>query len=82
MIRCENKIALARQFYNESVERLNNRVGTIPDMFVASLASAQEEDFLEFDDFEKKPVEVDFDDDADGEAGVTSAPEETEPAST
>lgn len=58
--RCEDKIALARQFYNDSVECVNNRVGTFPDMLFAGLAGAKEEDYLEFQSFEKKPVDVDL----------------------
>ncbi len=52
---CEQKIALARQFYNSSVERLNTRVRSIPDIVVAPLAGANKEDFLQFSAFESKP---------------------------
>ena len=58
--RCETKIALARRFYNDSIERLNNRIGTIPDMFIAPLARAKKKDHLSFHEFESKPVSVDL----------------------
>lgn len=58
--RSEKKIALARQFYNDSVERLNNRVGTIPDIFVAPLARAKKGEFLSFEEFEKKPIDIEL----------------------
>ncbi len=60
--RCEKKIALARQFYNDSIERLNNRVDTIPDRFVAPLARATNKKFLSFDEFETKPIDIDLTD--------------------
>ena len=60
LTRCEDKIALARSFYNDSVERVNNRVHTFPDMLLAPLAGTEEESLLAFDEFEKKPVEIDL----------------------
>ncbi len=50
LTRCEDKIALARTYYNDSVERLNNRVGTFPDLLVAPIAGVGSSSYLEFDD--------------------------------
>ena len=58
LVECEDKISLARRFYNCSVERLNTRVKSLPDRFLAPMAGAKEEEFLEFNEFEKKPVTV------------------------
>lgn len=55
---CEDRIALAKQFYNNSVECLNDRVDTIPDKYVAPLAGAETEDYLSLEDFEKTSVDV------------------------
>ena len=60
LTRCEEKIALARSFYNDSVECVNNRVETFPDMLLAGLAGTQKEEFLSFEPFEKKPVKIDM----------------------
>ncbi|MFP4229088.1 MAG: LemA family protein, partial [Salinivenus sp.] len=56
---CEDRIELAKRFYNNSVERLNNRVDTVPDTYVAPLAGAETEDYLSLEDFEKTSVDVD-----------------------
>ncbi len=58
---CEQKIALARRFYNCSVERLNNRIETVPDMFIAPIAKAKKADFLDYSTFESGPANVEFD---------------------
>lgn len=54
----ENKVAYARQFYNDSVLEYNNLVTTIPGSFFAF--GKQERKFLEIDEAERKPVKVAF----------------------
>lgn len=46
----ENKIAFARQFYNDSVRALNTALTTIPSMWFAGLASVTRRDFYEVPD--------------------------------
>jgi LemA protein len=46
----ENKVAFARQFYNDSVRTLNTAVKTIPSSFFAPLAKVGEREFYEVDD--------------------------------
>lgn len=54
----ENKIAYARQFYNDSVLEYNNLVTTIPGSFFAM--GKQEKPFLEITEGERKNVKVEF----------------------
>jgi len=54
----ENKVAYARQFYNDSVLEYNNLVTTIPGSFFA--AGKQAKPFLEIAEAERKPVKVAF----------------------
>lgn len=49
LTRCEDKIALARTYFNDSVERLNNRVKTFPDLLVAPIAGVGSSRYLEFE---------------------------------
>lgn len=70
LTRCEDKIALARNFYNDSVERVNNRVHTFPDMLLASVAGTEEQELLQFQEFEKKPVEIDLSIDEDDDEEI------------
>jgi LemA protein len=46
----ENKVAFARQFYNDTVRSLNTAVKTIPSNFFAPLAKVGEREFYEVDD--------------------------------
>ena len=43
----ENKIAFARQYYNDAVATLNQLIGTIPWMFVAGRAGVGEREFYQ-----------------------------------
>lgn len=43
----ENKLAFARQYYNDAVATLNRLVGTIPWMFVAGLAGVREREYYQ-----------------------------------
>lgn len=43
----ENKLAFARQYYNDAVATLNRLVGTIPWMYVAGLAGVAEREYYQ-----------------------------------
>lgn len=46
----ENKVAFARQFYNDNVRNLNTAVKTIPSSFFAGFAKVGEREFYEVED--------------------------------
>lgn len=57
----ENKIAFARQAYNDAVMRYNNKCEMVPSNFVAGMFGFQRAEFFEVDDeTERAPVEVQF----------------------
>jgi len=57
----ENKIAYARQFYNDNVMAYNTKILQIPYNFVASILSYQKMEYFEIDEIDRKPVKVKFD---------------------
>jgi len=56
----ESKIAYARQFYNDSVLTLNQKVQSFPSKIIASLFSFKEKEYFEIEEAAKKPVKVQF----------------------
>lgn len=57
----ENKIAYARQFYNDSVLAFNNAITTIPGKWFASLIGKNKpQEYFEISEEERKPVKVKF----------------------
>ncbi len=57
----ENKISFARQFYNEAVMRLNNKVQMFPGNIIASMFNFVEEKFFELEDAaQREAPKVDF----------------------
>ncbi|MCD6547019.1 MAG: LemA family protein [Nanoarchaeota archaeon] len=56
----ENKIAYARQFYNDSVLEYNNLIKTIPGVWFAKLMGKKEKQYIEIKEVERKPVKVKF----------------------
>jgi LemA protein len=56
----ENRIAFARQFYNDMVMRYNTRLQVIPSNVVASLFNFREESYFEIPAAEQEPVKVDL----------------------
>ncbi len=57
----ENKIAFARQYYNDEVNRLNVAVQSFPDSVIANSFGFQKREFFEIEDIaEKKVPEVKF----------------------
>lgn len=57
----ENKIAYARQFYNDSVMALNTTIHQFPSNIVAGMFGFKETEFFEIESAaERKPVKVSF----------------------
>ncbi|MBN1867875.1 LemA family protein [Candidatus Sumerlaeota bacterium] len=57
----ENKIAFARQFYNDSVMKYNTKIQTVPTNIVAGMFGFREEEFFELEDAaEREAVKVKF----------------------
>jgi LemA protein len=52
----ENKVAFARQFYNDNVRLLNEAVATIPTSFFAGLAKVSTREFYEVQDPQSREV--------------------------
>jgi LemA protein len=56
----EEKIAFARQFYNSNVLDYNNRLQTVPTVFIAGMFGFKAEEFFEADEEGRAEVRVDF----------------------
>ena len=56
----EEKIAFARQFYNSNVLDYNNRLQTVPTVFIANMFGFTREEFFEADEEGRAEVQVDF----------------------
>ena len=56
----ENKIAIARQFYNDTALTYNNKVQMVPSNIVASMFHFEKEEFFEANEEERKNVKVEF----------------------
>ena len=57
----ENKIAFARQYYNDEVNRLNVGIQTFPDNVIANGFNFKKEEFFEIENpAEKEVPKVDF----------------------
>ena len=57
----ENKIAYARQFYNDSVLEFNNMISTIPGVFFAKLIGKDKpREYFEIPEAERAPPRVSF----------------------
>ena len=52
----ENKVAFARQFYNDNVRSLNEAVATIPSSLFAGLAKVSAREFYEVEDPQSREV--------------------------
>lgn len=60
LVETEERIALARDYYNNIATHFNTRSEQIPDRFVAALASVRKFPLLSAQDFERAVVRVDF----------------------
>jgi len=57
----ENKISFARQFYNEAVMRMNNKVQMFPGNIIAGMFNFSQEPFFEVTEEEQREApKVDF----------------------
>jgi len=56
----ESKIAYSRQFYNDNVMSLNNRIQQFPSNIIANMLSFKQREFFRSEESEKKPVKVEF----------------------
>jgi LemA protein len=56
----ESKIAFSRQFYNDNVLSLNNKIQQFPSKIIASFLKFKEKEFFKSSEEEKKPVKVEF----------------------
>src|SRR6266487_2622452 len=56
----ENRVAFARQFYNDNVTKLNTRIQTFPTVVIAGMFGFKEEPFFEAPGEEKEAPKVQF----------------------
>ena len=56
----ENKIAYARQFYNDAVLQFNNAIETVPGVFLAGAMGKKEHVFLEIPEGDRETPQVSF----------------------
>lgn len=56
----ENRIAVARKDYNESVQLINSRIRTFPASVVAAISGIKSREYFEINDAEKAVPEVKF----------------------
>jgi hypothetical protein len=56
----EQRIALARAYFNSIATFYNTRLQVVPDRFIAALGGMQPRALMEANDFERAPVEVKF----------------------
>ena len=57
----EQRIALARGYFNDIATHYNTRLEIVPERFVAILAAMRPQSLMGADDFERAPVSVDMD---------------------
>ncbi len=60
LIDTEQRIALARGYFNEIATFYNTRLEQVPDRFIAALGHLQPQSLMLADGFERAPVEVNF----------------------
>ena len=56
----EQRIALARAYFNSIATFYNTRLQVVPDRFIAALGAMKPRALMEANDFERAPVEVNF----------------------
>ena len=60
LVHTEQRIALARSYFNDIATFYNTRLEIIPDRFIAALGGMRQETLMTAADFERAPVEVSF----------------------
>lgn len=56
----ENRLAVARKDYNDSVKTLNSRIRTFPTSIIASIAGIKARDYFEIEEGEEATPKVEF----------------------
>jgi len=56
----EQRIALARSYFNEIATHYNTRLETVPERYIAALGAMKPQALMEANDFERAAVEVDL----------------------
>lgn len=56
----ENKIAFARQFYNDTVMKYNTMIQTFPTNMIAGMLGFPEREYFEIEEASREPVKVQF----------------------
>ena len=56
----ENRIAVARRDYNESVKSINSLIRTFPTSIVAAVSGVKQRDYFEITETEKQAPKVEF----------------------
>lgn len=56
----EDKIAFARQFYNDSVQKYNTAIMSFPNNILAKMMNYKEKEYFRVDESEKQTVKVDL----------------------
>lgn len=56
----EGRVAYARQFYNDSVLGYNNKIESVPTVFLAKMLGYQQREYFEADDAARAVPNVDF----------------------
>ena len=56
----ESKIAFSRQFYNDNVLSLNNKIQQFPSNIISNWLNFKEKEFFKSPESERKPVKVEF----------------------
>lgn len=56
----EGRIAYARQYYNDTVQRYNTKIQSFPAVLIAGALRFQEREYFEADDTSRGPVDVSF----------------------
>src|SRR3989338_3196206 len=56
----ESKIAYSRQFYNDNVMSLNNKIQQFPSSIIANMLNFKEKEFFKTEEKERKSVKVEF----------------------
>ncbi|MBR2695046.1 MAG: LemA family protein [Thermoguttaceae bacterium] len=60
LIETEDRIALARQYYNDTVEYVNSRRESFPEGIVAKLSGVKRQDYFHAEAFERPPVQIEI----------------------
>ncbi len=58
LVETEQRIALARDYFNDSATFYNTRLEIIPDRFIGTMASLKQRALMSATDFERAPVQV------------------------